>query len=276
MKNDFGKIVQLPTHKQIEEEQMIERYLAEKLSPKEAEDFEQHYLQCDRCFSELETRHLAIVELRKQASTSLSDVRDPDLPTRSIMNPWRWGLVAAAVSLLLILPVYWLVYREQVPPESIAMQPADVELLRQLARVEKVSPYLAAAIRGGEVNAAALEKFREGMEHYQEEEYQRAIPVLREVTELDVTHIPSAFYLGICHLMANQFQEAIEQLERVIASGSDGYQEEAHWYLAKAYFGSGQMDKGQTALERVVAFKGGYLEDAQKNLELLKTLKEEQ
>src|SRR5205814_7835832 len=47
----------------VDEQEIIERYLAERLSEQETEAFEQHYLACSKCFGQLQMRHAAAIEL---------------------------------------------------------------------------------------------------------------------------------------------------------------------------------------------------------------------
>ena len=58
--------------RQIEEQQMIERYLDGTLPETEVEAFEEHYFGCQHCFSELQLRHAAAIELASQSAPKAS------------------------------------------------------------------------------------------------------------------------------------------------------------------------------------------------------------
>ena len=77
--------------RQIEEQEMIERYLDGTLPETEVEAFEEHYFGCQHCFSELQLRHAAAIELASQSAPKASR---PAARTRSF---YSWALAAAAV-----------------------------------------------------------------------------------------------------------------------------------------------------------------------------------
>ncbi len=257
---------------EVEEKQVIRRYLAEGLTPKESEAFERHYFQCDRCFSELQLQHALAVELAGSGVSLPEVAHPPDLERRAwLVNPWVWGLAAAAVLALLILPQLWV----ELGKGPSSSEQARSQILQQLAQVEQVPPYLPSAIRGGKVDTAS-ERFGEGMQQYLGRDYASAIGALKEVTELDSNHVPAAFYLGICYLLTDEPGHSAEQLKRVVASRTEGYQDEAHWYLAKAYFRLGEIESARTELDKIVRGGGMYLEDARRGLDLLDSFEDTQ
>ncbi|MGW8182216.1 MAG: tetratricopeptide repeat protein, partial [bacterium] len=236
----------------VDEMEMIERYLKEDLTEAEAETFERHYFQCDRCFSRMQIQHALAVELGSQGDLSSYCSTATTSSKNWWMNYKTWGLAAAAMLILLLIPLsYWWV---------VSTRPADT-VLSQLARVDEVPPYLPGAIRGGETNPAAL-SFSDGMECYSAKEYEKAIPLLEKARRLDPSHVPATFYLGISYLITQRLQDAIQTLTRVLELGPNSYEEEAHWFLAKAYFQKGEWKRGQAELEEVISMKGMYFEDA--------------
>jgi hypothetical protein len=100
------------THKEIEEKEIIERYVLHQLAPEERLAFQEHYFSCDECFerAQLEARFIASV---RQSSLSgvLADDRAHTIGIAGRLMPapfWRgagWLVPALAASLLVAVMV---------------------------------------------------------------------------------------------------------------------------------------------------------------------------
>jgi tetratricopeptide (TPR) repeat protein len=210
----------------------------------------------------MQIQHALAAELGSQGDLSSSGSTTTISSQNWWMNYKAWRLAAAAMLILLLIPLsYWW---------AVSTGPAD-SILSQLAKVDEVPPYLPGTIRGGETNPAVL-SFSDGMEYYSAEEYEKAIQLLEKARQLDPSHVPAAFYLGISYLITHRLQDAIQALTRVLELGPSSYEEEAHWFLAKAYFQTGEWKRGQAELEEVISMKGMYFEDAQNDLDLSRRL----
>ena len=254
---------------QVEEQEVIERYLAEKLSEQESAAFEEHFLGCKQCFEELRLHHAAAAEMR------LRPLRTRQMPLTKWNQAWLKGLAVAAVLVLAFVSVMFLRRGHSPEPQQSSVVPPDLheELFKELAAINVPPLYVPSTIRGSKSDRA-LEKFRHGMENYQKGNYLEAVGVLQEASELDPSHMPSRFYLGISLLMANQTDEAIGQLSKLVEPGSNPYSEEVHWYLAKAYFKKREVSPARKELEAVVARNGPHAEEAKKELEKLGNMAE--
>lgn len=186
---------------------------------------------------------------------------------------WTWILAAAAV-LVIGFFGYWEQHRVQnpAPLQETAIQPATQEsVLIELSSIGEVPPYLPSTMRSG-VSVRTLEEFQQGMEEYQKRNYEEAIAPLLRAIQLNPQHSPSRFYLGIAQLKTHRVDEAIAQLSRLIEPDSNPYAEEAHWYLAKAYFGKKDLASGRQQLEAVVAMNRALTAEAEKALKLVASL----
>lgn len=254
--------------KKVEDEEIIERYLTDQLSQEEVEAFEQHYLSCERCFSELQLRHAAAAELRNKT------LRPAAAKSQRIGYRWRWALAATVVVIFAVVLVFYL-YRgakpdfEQVvleqPPESAQA------VLKKLASVEQPPPYVPWTIRGAKGKQAS-EMFQKGMKEYGQQKYQEAVPFLEDAARQDPDHLPTAFYLGISYLMIDQPDQCVQWLSNVVHSEPNPYAEESHWYLSKAYFKKLNLDAARRELEAVVDLNGAYASEAKKALQLMQEL----
>jgi hypothetical protein len=248
--------------RRVEDEDIIERYLAEKLSERESEAFEQHYLGCKQCFGELRMRHAAAIEI--------SALPIPAKPDRSWWTPVsrhgsQWGLVSMAVALIVAFGIFYLRPQNEIKaplPQvaEVVKQPSDA-VIEQLASIDPVPPYLPSVIRGAGTDPALI-KFREGMNLYSMQKYAEAIPLLNEAARLDPTRHITAFYLGIAHLVSGNTDAAIEQLTKVTAQ-ENPYAEEGHWFLSKAHLKKRNFRSARSELQTVVSLRGAHSSAAQ-------------
>ena len=235
----------------------------------EAEAFEEHYFGCQRCFSELQLRHGVALELAHQSGPKDSAIAPK---TRSYA---AWVLAAAAVLILSVTGVWVVRQRSAVNStgSTTALLDSQQKLFEELARIEQVPPYVQATIRGGV--GPAQEKFRQGMQLYQQGKYAEAIPFLRSALQSDTELLPGRFYLGISLLMINQTDEAIQILMSLTGSADNPYLEESHWYLAKAFFRKKDIKAGTGHLEAVAGLNGPYAPDAHRLLERVRAAGDE-
>ena len=72
------------------------------------------------------------------------------------------------------------------------------------------------------------------------------------------------YQLGMQFYTKGQYKEAIAQLNRVLANQSKGdVYENALWYLANSYLKSKKPQEGRSLLQRIVAEKGKYAQQAE-------------
>jgi Tetratricopeptide repeat len=242
----------------VEDEDIIERYLSNRLSEPETEAFEKHYLECQRCFGEVELRHSAAIELKARPI----HLRSPQ--SRWTFWSWQWALGSAAVAALVLVGVFYFRSQQETtaPTQQIAaVQQPSAALLEQFSAVDQVPPYVPGVIRGGE-SSPAMAKFQEGMALYSMEKYSDAIPPLSEAVRLDPARPIFTFYLGISYLVSGTPDEAIAQLAKVAAQDNP-YTEEAHWFLSKAYLKKRDFRSARAELQTVRSLQGAHASAAQ-------------
>ena len=175
----------------IEQEAMIEKYLAGKLAEPEAEAFEQHYLGCQSCFDELQFRHATAIELKAQGTALPRTVVVPK-------TPWRTWAMAAAILLVTLVSVPFFYQRNvQVVHDqpSRPFQPDDREnVIARLASVE-APPYLPLTLRGG-TGSPALQRLHEGMRRYEQRDYAGASGLLQQAVGLKPISSPPCSISG--------------------------------------------------------------------------------
>lgn len=99
-------------HAEMDEQQVVDRYLLGQLSTAEREAFEQHYLHCQRCLDRLEEAERFQGAVKRAAAEAAAEPAGEDeprgrilpFPARLLASPRRLGLIAAALVAALLLP----------------------------------------------------------------------------------------------------------------------------------------------------------------------------
>ena len=267
----------------VSREEILEGYLAGRLTEQDREAFEEHYFECAHCFDEL--------RMLQTIRDVLPEVT-PESEPRRTHRATRWapaaGLAAAAVltvgTLLLMRPS-----SPSNPPESTkstSPSPSAVPVpetpnrpppaatpapsLEQLARVD---PPLYEPVRLRGAADEATRRFERGMEQYRKADYAGAIDGLHAAAELEPDAPQIRFFLGVSHLMLGQDDAAIDRLRATIALGDSAYLEEAHWYLAKALLRRKNFGAAETQLKTVIQLRGSKSGEARQLLTEVERLK---
>src|SRR5215813_4946344 len=99
-------------HKQIEDQEIIERYVRNQLAPEERQAFEEHFFSCDACFEKLQATEWFVAGIRDAAARG---VLSAALPSWRTASWWIPAFAAAALAaLLLAVGTSWL-YFVQLP-----------------------------------------------------------------------------------------------------------------------------------------------------------------
>jgi hypothetical protein len=97
-------------HQTIDAGNIAERYVTGRLSPEEAAEFEEHYLDCPSCIARVEAAERLQRGLRRLAEEAAVRAPGPLRSTRWSRSP-RLALAAAALLAVALLPA-WLEHRE--------------------------------------------------------------------------------------------------------------------------------------------------------------------
>ncbi len=111
----------------VDEKDLVSGYLAGRLDPAEAEAFEAHYFECERCWAEV-TR---AIELRAAFTGAAAEGAPAQTRRRRPTTWWRWSAPLAAAAAVMLIAVW------QFGPEPGALPEADV--LRGLTAEIEVS-----------------------------------------------------------------------------------------------------------------------------------------
>jgi TolA-binding protein len=252
--------------KEVEERNLLEGYLLDRLTEPEREEFEMHYFECGSCFAQLQTGLALQTELRRQ----------PLMPARtrsaSLRRMWAWTPAFVAVVLLLGMGLWWYSARNRQASQQVASSPkvspnvpvqvqtpSAAPSLEELARVEP-PPYSAMVLRDAEDES--YETFHKAMKFYVSRDYTHAIPGVRAAAKASPQNASFNFYLGACYLLAGQTDPAIVSFRQTVSLGDPAYSESAHFYLAKAFLQKKEVARAKDELQRTVQFHGSLESEA--------------
>lgn len=102
----------------------------------------------------------------------------------------------------------------------------------------------------------SLRMIREGMEYYNNKEYNKAIPIFQEYLDKnkdasDYNQIQ--FYLAVSFLGQGETDRSAKILETLAQSADPEIKEDAKWYLSLAYARTGDNDRARTQLQELAS-----------------------
>ena len=118
------------THAEIDQHDVIDRYLTGRLPAEAAGRFEEHYVACGHCLAQLEASHEVIGNLRAAGTAPSGRWREARSPRRFVIPLPAWGLAAM---LAVVVAYVGLNRPAPAPPPAAAPprgQPAPVIELR--------------------------------------------------------------------------------------------------------------------------------------------------
>jgi len=261
--------------KEIEERDIPELYLLDRLTESERDEFEKHYFECESCFDQLQTGLMLQAELRREP---LARTRAGGALQRRM---WVWTPAFAAVALLLVAGIWWSSARKQVPsqvsslpsnvsPEVTAQTQPNSPVAATLEELARVQPpaYNAVVLRGAEDEAQ--QAFRDAMQRYVKGDYAKAIPGLQDAVKADPNTARFNFYLGVCYLLTDQTEAAVVALHKTVSLRDQSYSGPAHFYLAKAYLRAKDVSAAENELQESIRLRGAMGAEASEILRQLR------
>ncbi|HWY42391.1 MAG TPA: tetratricopeptide repeat protein [Candidatus Sulfotelmatobacter sp.] len=115
--------------------------------------------------------------------------------------------------------------------------------------------------------------FREAMAAYVEGNYQEAGESLQQAAEKEPAALDVQFYLGVCQILNGQPQAAIHPLRQASSIKAPALQQEAHYYLAKAYLQSMQFEEAEAEFRIAAELTGPLKGDSAAVLLRLRALR---
>lgn len=254
--------------KEVEERDILQEYLLDRLTESERGEFEKHYFECGACFSQLQT------ELTAQAELQHQPVIQARARGASLRRTWVWAPAFVTIVLLFSAGIWWYSAQKRQPSQQVASSPleaspeasaqsqppsATAPSIEELARVTP-PPYSAMVLRGAEDEGQ--DTFRKAMQFYVKGDYANAIPGVRAATNASPRTASFNFYLGACYLLTGQTDPAVVSFRKTVSLGDPVYSESAHFYLAKAYLRKKEVTGAEDELQKTVRLHGSLEAEA--------------
>jgi hypothetical protein len=102
-------------HSQIDNEEIIERYIRNQLAPEQRQAFEEHFLACEECFESLQTTERFIAGVRDASARGLLHDQAGRASTTHSGAWFRWAFVASACAALTLAALAGWMYLFQIP-----------------------------------------------------------------------------------------------------------------------------------------------------------------
>jgi hypothetical protein len=111
-------------HQEIEQQEIIERYVRRQLPPAERRAFQEHYFECEECFEQTQTMTRFIAGVRQAARQgALSEAAsEKEVWWASLFNPARGVVVAVTLALAIVFGWLFFKFKQPSAPRQQAMR----------------------------------------------------------------------------------------------------------------------------------------------------------
>jgi tetratricopeptide (TPR) repeat protein len=160
------------------------------------------------------------------------------------------GAVAAVVVVIATGTVLWFMQDASVDA-TIQGDGDGSPSISAEAPAPRIDPLPYSASRPVNVKGEAENLFRAAMVDYNNKNYLNASVTLQKATLLNPQAPELRVYLGICYLLTRDTQAALNELKVAAALENNPYSDEAHLYLAQAYYRQKDFINAGEQLEKV-------------------------
>jgi tetratricopeptide (TPR) repeat protein len=240
---------------------LVAAYEFGMLPDEERAAFEQHVLECDACFQELERGAAVVSVLRERAreyEECLGEQRSP-LVRQQRRRAFRWPVlrIAAPACAVAVLAVMFLLRR---PPG-----PADY---RDFATFPQEGPS-STLVRGLGAAGAVSELVEAGLAHLDVGDFEQAELRFEAAVQRDSTSVEGLYLLGLSRALQGEFVKAVPSLEAAADLAPENLLPKVTWTLANAYVKAGMLEEARVTLRRLVADTDEFAEKGRDLLERL-------
>jgi hypothetical protein len=118
-------------HQQIEEQEIVERYVRDQLAPEEKRAFEEHFFSCEECFDKVQVTERFVAGIRDAAGRGMlaEDTRGP-IPLRGTHTWWMPAFGVSACAVVILAAITGWLYFVQVPRIRGQLSQSAAELRR--------------------------------------------------------------------------------------------------------------------------------------------------
>jgi TolA-binding protein len=118
--------------------------------------------------------------------------------------------------------------------------------------------------------------FRDAMDAYVDQRYADASDLLERAAHAEPKAPDVNFYLGVCRLLQAKPADSIAPLQSVLTDEKSTWAQPAHFYLAKAYIQTGDLEHAEAQLQAAAALLGRLTTEAASELSRLQAIRARQ
>ncbi|MDZ7400337.1 MAG: zf-HC2 domain-containing protein [candidate division KSB1 bacterium] len=268
---------------------LVSLYQFNLLEEEERFRVEEHLLDCDACFEEVYRMSEVSALLEQEPHLFLDAVQSRESNLTLVRKAYSIIITSLMEFLKYVCELFqnWIkipAVRVLVPVTAavlfilIVAKPFKKDFSR-LAIIESASYIGGKASEFADEFSSAQTLYDQGMKYYQEKNYQLAIQKLDSFVRRKTDDPFGHFYLGVSHLMQNDFKNGVRYLE--IAADLSQEQnnqlllEKSNWYLANAYLKINEAEKAIKLLTDLSMIEGEYKEQSRNLLMKLSELRNE-
>jgi len=225
---------------------LVPRYLKGDLADPLLGEFEQHYFQCDRCFSDLQVEEKLV---NKEFTVNTGNIIP--IGTRSMV---KFLAAAASFVLVAVLSVFYFSnanYQKRLYEASQFTAPSFIT--SESRHAGQIGPFMAA------------------MDFYKEGQYEQARVILEKIPP-GKRDMPVVFFQGVCHLLEEDHNAAIRQFNIIISDMNPSYYDEAIYYKAIALLRLDKIAKAKELLYNLTDMLSPFACKSRAMLEKVKNL----
>ncbi|WP_419211525.1 hypothetical protein ACNR9Q_12350 [Maribacter sp. X9] len=232
----------------MDRQELIEKYLAGKLSSEEAVHFET-LIQKDMEFRDEVVFFERVKKAAKEHDQKLFKKKLQNFDVeKPVLKPKRYWTIAIAASVALLMGIYLYNISQPIDPNSLFSE--------YFKPAQNVSLPL---VRNEGEDTLAL-----AFSAYEQNTYSQALKLFDEL-DPDKTPAWIGYYKGSALLALDRTEEAIKVLEQHVASG-DSLALRSHWFLALAYLKKGNYKKTKEELSMLKGSKDSFKQEESKEL----------
>lgn len=130
-------------HTQIENDEVVERYVRNRLTREDRQAFEEHFFACDECFAKVQAMERFAGAIRDASEHGLLDDAAPAIDSRGVLRWALWAFAGSSIAAIaLAVMVAWtLLYRIPSLQRGMIMARAQLQSQQQtLARLQANVP----------------------------------------------------------------------------------------------------------------------------------------
>jgi len=218
----------------------IEKYVLKQLSPEELVEFERRIETNPEFSHQVKEVEILIKASQEAGLRSRMDAFHEDLTAEKTKIPTlksspfisKRYLLAAAVALLFVSGIWFLLRNPQETPETFA-------------QFYQLDPGLITRMSIGESY-----EFNRAMVDYKSGKYDAAIQIWGELHQMNPENDSLSYFLGSAHLAKLEPKQAIPYFQIILPQQESAFYEDCLWYLSLAYLLDGDREQALEYLDK--------------------------